>query len=163
MRDVLRRTQRETEALEHDVRQQQEVIEGLAAAEAGLRRKLDRARGERAAYRLSAEKLGRDVKELKANATSADRTPPHEVREEREGRRARGRGGPGQEAREGDLRAGDADGVDAEEVGARGGLEGRRGFCEAVPAASARGCGGLVCSFPLFYFSYHYLAPQEEY
>lgn len=81
LRDVLRRTQRETEALEHDVRQQQEVIEGLAAAEAGLRRKLDRARGERAAYRLSAEKLGRDVKELKANATSA--IVPHPTRSAR--------------------------------------------------------------------------------
>ena len=71
LREVLRRTQKETEALEHDVRRQQEVIEGLTAAEGGLRRKLERARGERAAYRLSAEKLGRDVKELRANASAA--------------------------------------------------------------------------------------------
>lgn len=71
LRGVLKETQKETEALEHDVRRQQEVIEGLTAAEASLRRKLERARGERAAYRLSAEKLGRDVKELRANATAA--------------------------------------------------------------------------------------------
>lgn len=74
LREVLRRTQKETEALEHDVRRQQEVIEGLTAAEGSLRRKLERARGERAAYRLSAEKLGRDIKELRANATAA--VPP---------------------------------------------------------------------------------------
>ncbi|SPO01367.1 related to myosin heavy chain [Cephalotrichum gorgonifer] len=74
LRGELREAQLETEALEHDVRRQQETIEGLVAAEAALRRKLERARGERAAYRLSAEKLGRDVKELKAAAASAGAT-----------------------------------------------------------------------------------------
>ncbi|KJZ72407.1 hypothetical protein HIM_08210 [Hirsutella minnesotensis 3608] len=60
----LRKSQAEVENLEHDVRQQQELIEGLVAAEASLRRKLDRARSERAAYRMSAEKLQRDIYRL---------------------------------------------------------------------------------------------------
>ncbi|KHO01073.1 Spindle associated [Metarhizium album ARSEF 1941] len=64
----LKRSQAEIENLEHDVRQQQELIDGLAATEASLRRKLERARSERAAFRMSAEKLQRDVQLLQATS-----------------------------------------------------------------------------------------------
>ena len=57
----LRKSHAEIENLEHDVRQQQETIDALVASEGSLRRKLERARSERAAYRMSAEKLQRDV------------------------------------------------------------------------------------------------------
>lgn len=67
----LRKTQAEVENLEHDVQQQQELIDGLVASEAALRRKLERARSERAAYRLSAEKLQKDIRQLRA-ATEAE-------------------------------------------------------------------------------------------
>ncbi|OAA49561.1 Spindle associated [Metarhizium rileyi] len=60
----LRKSQAEIENLEHDVRQQQELIDGLAATEVSLRRKLERARSERAAFRMSAEKLQRDIQLL---------------------------------------------------------------------------------------------------
>jgi chromosome segregation ATPase len=69
LHEVLRKTQKEADALEHDVLQQQETIDELSAAEASLRRKLERARSERAAYRLAAEKLQKDVKELKDSAS----------------------------------------------------------------------------------------------
>ncbi|KAG5949186.1 hypothetical protein E4U53_006005, partial [Claviceps sorghi] len=64
----LRKSQAEVENLESDVRQQQELIDRLAATEAALRRKLERARSERAAFRLSAEKLQRDVQLLQAQS-----------------------------------------------------------------------------------------------
>ncbi|XP_044715512.1 centrosomal targeting protein [Hirsutella rhossiliensis] len=67
----LRKSQAEVENLEHDVRQQQDLIDGLVAAEASLRRKLDRARSERAAYRMSAEKLQRDIQRLQRPAASS--------------------------------------------------------------------------------------------
>ncbi|TQV98270.1 hypothetical protein V2A60_007975 [Cordyceps javanica] len=60
----LRKTQAEIDNLEHDVRQQQALIEGLVSSEVALRRKLERTRSERAAYRVSAEKLQRNVAEL---------------------------------------------------------------------------------------------------
>ncbi|EQK99623.1 Spindle associated [Ophiocordyceps sinensis CO18] len=68
----LRKSQAEVENLEHDVRQQQDLIDGLVAAEASLRRKLDRARSERAAYRVSAEKLQRDIQRLQTSAAGAN-------------------------------------------------------------------------------------------
>ncbi|KAH7157188.1 hypothetical protein EDB81DRAFT_867940 [Dactylonectria macrodidyma] len=61
----------EMENLEHDVRQQQELIDSLAASEAPLRRKLERARSERAAFRLSAEKLQKDLERARASAAKA--------------------------------------------------------------------------------------------
>lgn len=61
----LRKTQAEIDNLEHDVRQQQAIIEGLVSSEVALRRKLERTRSERAAYRVSAEKLQRDVAGLR--------------------------------------------------------------------------------------------------
>ncbi|KAG6006084.1 hypothetical protein E4U21_007381 [Claviceps maximensis] len=65
----LRKSQAEIENLESDVRQQQELIDRLAATEATLRRKLERARSERAAFRLSAEKLQRDIQLLQTQST----------------------------------------------------------------------------------------------
>ncbi|KFA60592.1 hypothetical protein S40285_08910 [Stachybotrys chlorohalonatus IBT 40285] len=64
----MRKTQAEMENLEHDVRQQQEMIDALLASEGSLRRKLERARSERAAYRMSSEKLQRDINRLKTAA-----------------------------------------------------------------------------------------------
>lgn len=61
----LRKTQAEIDNLEHDVRQQQAIIEGLVSSEVALRRKLERTRSERAAYRVSAEKLQREVAGLR--------------------------------------------------------------------------------------------------
>ncbi|QGI80714.1 unnamed protein product [Fusarium fujikuroi] len=67
----LRKNKAEMENLEHDVLQQQELIESLAASEASLRRKLERARSERAAFRMSAEKLQKDFERIKATAVAA--------------------------------------------------------------------------------------------
>lgn len=61
----MRKTQMEIDNLEHDVRQQQAIIESLVSSEVALRRKLERTRSERAAYRVSAEKLQRDVAHLR--------------------------------------------------------------------------------------------------
>jgi chromosome segregation ATPase len=58
----LRKSQAEVANLEHDVRQQQEMLDALASSEASLRRKLERARSERAAYRVTAEKLQKDLR-----------------------------------------------------------------------------------------------------
>ncbi|KAM0322429.1 hypothetical protein ACHAQA_009496 [Verticillium albo-atrum] len=66
LQEILHRSQAETEALEHDVLQQQDAIDALSAAEASLRRKLERTRSERAAYRLTAEKLQKDIRDFKA-------------------------------------------------------------------------------------------------
>ncbi|KAG6017780.1 hypothetical protein E4U54_003385 [Claviceps lovelessii] len=65
----LRKSQAEIENLESDVRQQQELIDRLAATETALRRKLERARSERAAFRLSAEKLQRDIQLLQTHSS----------------------------------------------------------------------------------------------
>ncbi|KAK7428701.1 hypothetical protein QQZ08_004795 [Neonectria magnoliae] len=70
----LRKSRAEMENLEHDVRQQQELIDSLAASESSLRRKLERARSERAAFRLSAEKLQKDLERAKASNKDARST-----------------------------------------------------------------------------------------
>ncbi|OAQ66608.1 microtubule associated domain-containing protein [Pochonia chlamydosporia 170] len=64
----LRKSQAEVENLEHDIRQQQELIDALAATESLLRRKLERARSERAAFRMTAEKLQRDIQLLQVSS-----------------------------------------------------------------------------------------------
>ncbi|KAL7932430.1 hypothetical protein V8C35DRAFT_323012 [Trichoderma chlorosporum] len=64
----LRKNQAELESLEQDVLQQEKLIENLVASEATLRQKLERTRSERAAYRLSAEKLQKDLQLLKKEA-----------------------------------------------------------------------------------------------
>ncbi|KAF4335000.1 myosin heavy chain [Fusarium beomiforme] len=66
----LKKNKAEMENLEHDVLQQHELIESLAASEASLRRKLERARSERAAFRMSAEKLQKDLERIKASAVA---------------------------------------------------------------------------------------------
>ncbi|RFU74665.1 spindle associated [Trichoderma arundinaceum] len=73
----LRKSQAEVENLEHDILQQQELIDGLMASETVLRRKLERARSERAAYRMSAEKLQKDLQHLKKEAVSAQKYGHH--------------------------------------------------------------------------------------
>ncbi|CEJ92010.1 hypothetical protein VHEMI07692 [[Torrubiella] hemipterigena] len=64
----LRKSQAEIENLEHDVVQQQEMLQTLAEAESALRRKLERVRAERGAFRMSAEKLQRDL--LRSQSTA---------------------------------------------------------------------------------------------
>lgn len=60
----LRKSQAEIENLEHDIVQQQKIIEGLSVSEATLRRKLERARSERATYRSNSDKLHRQIQRL---------------------------------------------------------------------------------------------------
>ena len=71
----LRKTQAEIENLEHDVLHQQETIDALVASEASLRRKLERARTERAAYQMSAEKLKVDTRGQKILLTEPPMNP----------------------------------------------------------------------------------------
>jgi hypothetical protein len=61
---MLRESQTAADKLDRQVREQREALEELAANEASLRKKLERARSERAVYRASAERLQRDVKTL---------------------------------------------------------------------------------------------------
>ncbi|KFH43776.1 hypothetical protein ACRE_054720 [Hapsidospora chrysogenum ATCC 11550] len=75
----LRMSQAEIDNLEHDIRQQQETIDALLASEASLRRKLERARSERAAYRMSAEKLQRDVQRARQSAAAAAPVKDHKA------------------------------------------------------------------------------------
>lgn len=69
---MLRKTQVEADALERKLREQTAALEAAAASETSLRRKLDRARNERAAFKASAEKLGRDLRALRAAGVVAD-------------------------------------------------------------------------------------------
>ncbi|GAO16573.1 uncharacterized protein UV8b_01429 [Ustilaginoidea virens] len=73
----LRQSQAEMSSLGSSVRQQQELIDGLAAAEAVLRRKLEKARSERAAFRMSAEKLRRDMQLLQKSGSAAESSDKH--------------------------------------------------------------------------------------
>ncbi|KAL6811706.1 hypothetical protein V8C40DRAFT_278165 [Trichoderma camerunense] len=73
----LRVNQAELESLEHDVLQQEKLIENLVASEAALRLKLERTRSERAAYRVSAEKLQKDLQLLKREAQEVQRHRHH--------------------------------------------------------------------------------------
>ncbi|KAK1251408.1 hypothetical protein MKX07_006887 [Trichoderma sp. CBMAI-0711] len=69
----LRKSQADVETLEEAVVQQQELIDGLVASETAVRQKLERARSERTAYRMSAEKLQRDLQLLKKEALLAQK------------------------------------------------------------------------------------------
>lgn len=66
----LRESQVEVENLERDINEQQELINNLVASEAVLRSKLERARTERAAYRMSLEKMQSDIQHLKKEAAA---------------------------------------------------------------------------------------------
>ncbi|CAK7208443.1 hypothetical protein SBRCBS47491_000094 [Sporothrix bragantina] len=61
---MLRKTQVEAEALEHDLRDHRTALDEAVRVEEALRVKLERARGERSAYRADAERLQREVSDL---------------------------------------------------------------------------------------------------
>lgn len=73
---MLRKTQVEAEALEHDLRDHRTALDEAVRAEETLRTKLERARGERAAYRADAERLQRAVNDLQ-EAASKTRAAMH--------------------------------------------------------------------------------------
>lgn len=64
LHNMLKESQLAADKLDREVREQREALEEMMAIEVALRKKLERARSERAAYRASAEKLHRDVKTL---------------------------------------------------------------------------------------------------
>ncbi|KAL1899106.1 hypothetical protein Sste5346_003028 [Sporothrix stenoceras] len=66
---MLRKTQVEAEALEHDLRDHRTALDEAVRSEETLRAKLERARGERAAYRADAERLQRAVNDLQESAS----------------------------------------------------------------------------------------------
>ncbi|KAF4589329.1 Spindle pole body protein pcp1 [Ophiocordyceps camponoti-floridani] len=66
----LDRNRLEQDRLASDARLQQSLVDRLVEHEAALRRKLERARSERAAYRMTAEKLQRDVRQLRDSSAS---------------------------------------------------------------------------------------------
>ena len=70
--EMLRTAQEEAEKLAKDVRFHKSELEAHVAGESGLRKKLERARNERAKYRASAEKTARDVKKLKYRVEDAE-------------------------------------------------------------------------------------------
>ncbi|TPX12783.1 uncharacterized protein E0L32_000960 [Thyridium curvatum] len=61
---MLRKTQVEADGLEREVREVRDALAEVTRAEEALRKKLDRARSERAMYRADAERLERQVKSL---------------------------------------------------------------------------------------------------
>ncbi|OAA64657.1 spindle-pole body protein [Niveomyces insectorum RCEF 264] len=65
---MLRKTQVEAEALEHELRDQRAALDEAMHAEEALRAKLNRARSERAAYRADAEQLRRETEQLQQMA-----------------------------------------------------------------------------------------------
>jgi chromosome segregation ATPase len=69
---MLRESQTAADKLDREVREQREALEELMANDSNMRKKLERARSERAAYRASAEKLQRDVKALKSAKQAAE-------------------------------------------------------------------------------------------
>ncbi|KAK0724790.1 hypothetical protein B0H67DRAFT_568774 [Lasiosphaeris hirsuta] len=71
LHNMLRESQTAADKLDREVREQREALDELMAVEMALRKKLDRARSERAAYRASAEKLQKDVKTLKVEKDKA--------------------------------------------------------------------------------------------
>lgn len=68
---MLRESQITADKLDREVREQREALDELVAVELALRKKLDRARSERAAYRASAERLQKDVRTLQAEKDKA--------------------------------------------------------------------------------------------
>lgn len=71
LHNMLRESQLAADRLDRELREHREALEELMGVESSLRKKLDRARSERAAYRASAEKLQKDFKELKAEKDKA--------------------------------------------------------------------------------------------
>lgn len=71
LHNMLRESQITSDRLDRELREHREALEELTGVELSLRKKLDRARSERAAYRANAEKLQKDVKKLKAEKDKA--------------------------------------------------------------------------------------------
>jgi len=69
---MLRDSQLAADKLDREVRELHEALEEHVASEASLKRKLDKARSDKAAYRASAEKLQRDVRALEAAKEAAE-------------------------------------------------------------------------------------------
>ena len=69
---MLRESQTTVDELDREVREQREALDELVANEVGLRKKLDRARSERATYRASAERLQKDVRALEKAKLAAE-------------------------------------------------------------------------------------------
>jgi hypothetical protein len=71
LRAMLRESQGEVRALEHDIRQQVSTIKSYETAQNDLRQKLERARNERAGYKSRVLKLEDDCQRLAEGAQSA--------------------------------------------------------------------------------------------
>ena len=69
---MLKEAQIDADKLSHEVREQRDAMDELAAIELSLRKKLERARSERAAYRASAEQLQKDVRAVRAAQQKSD-------------------------------------------------------------------------------------------
>lgn len=68
---MLRESQLAADKLDRELSEHREALEELMGVESSLRKKLERARSERATYRASAEKLHKDFKKLKAEKDKA--------------------------------------------------------------------------------------------
>lgn len=71
LRAMLRESQKEIRALEHDIRHQAAAIRSHESSQAILQQKLERARSERTGYRSSARQLQEDCERLKEGAQEA--------------------------------------------------------------------------------------------
>ncbi|KAF2993279.1 hypothetical protein E8E14_000293 [Neopestalotiopsis sp. 37M] len=71
LRAMLRESQAEVQALEHDIRQQASSIKSYESAQSAMRQKLERARNERANYKSRMLKLEDDCQRLADGAQSA--------------------------------------------------------------------------------------------
>ncbi|KAK4146615.1 uncharacterized protein C8A04DRAFT_25532 [Dichotomopilus funicola] len=71
LHQMLRESQLTADKLDRELRDHREALEELVGVETTLRKKLERARSERAAYRASAEKLHKDFKRLKTEKDRA--------------------------------------------------------------------------------------------
>ncbi|SPQ25852.1 7a0ea0a1-12f5-4c30-84f1-047378809f9d [Thermothielavioides terrestris] len=71
LHQMLRESQVTADKLDRELREHREALEELMGIESSLRKKLERARSERAAYRASAEKLQKDFKKLQIEKDKA--------------------------------------------------------------------------------------------
>lgn len=71
LRAMLRESQSEVQALEHDIRQQAAAMKSYESAQSSLRQKLEKARNERATYKSKVSKLENDCQRLQESAEGA--------------------------------------------------------------------------------------------
>lgn len=71
LHNMLRESQITADRLDRELREHREALDELLGVESSLRKKLERARSERAAYRTKAEKLQKDLDKLKAEKDKA--------------------------------------------------------------------------------------------